>query len=117
MNESHPNKEEFNFQTAIEESKIVQVKYEAMRVQENLKIKIVTGNSLVDQISSPEDGVFIKELEAGLEGVDLVVIFIFHVCEVAVYDCSNNGEGDDDAPSETALDCYLGNYCWQDEPY
>ena len=145
-NESHPNEEELNFQTAIEESKIVQVKYETMRVQENLKIKIATGNSLVDQISSPEDGVFIKELEAGLEGVDLVVIFVFHVkflsclsqgdsdaglsfhrvvtwlgfpmvCEVAVCDCSNDGEGDDDAPSETALDYYLGNYCWQDEPY
>ena len=42
-NESHPNEEELNFQTAIEESKIVQVKYETMRVQENLKIKIATG--------------------------------------------------------------------------
>ena len=37
-----------------------------MRVQENLEIKIATGNSLVDQISSPDDGVFIKELEAAI---------------------------------------------------
>ena len=61
--EVHQSKEVINLQLAIEESKIEQNKFNAMRAQENIETKIATGNSLVEQTDKnpPDDNTIIRE--------------------------------------------------------
>lgn len=61
--EVHQSEEAFNLQSAIEESKIEQEKFDAMRAQEKLEMEIATGNSLVEQTDTnlPDDNTFIRE--------------------------------------------------------